>query len=97
MNNNAIINTRLTDLFRVMDLRANVNIFNKELDVTDERLIRSDKLYKLISDGEFLSAFGSYKVIGLTVTLGVTSILIEAEAPDNGSEQITFDDILEEV
>lgn len=77
MENNAIINTSLVELFKVMDPRANVNIFNKELDVTDERLIRSDKLYKLISDGEFLSEFGDYKVVGLSIALGVASILIE--------------------
>ena len=76
MKNNAIVNTRLEDLLNVMDARANVNIFNKELSL-DERLIRSEKLYYLIADGEVLSQFGSFKVIGLSVALGVASILIE--------------------
>ena len=76
MENNAIINTRLEQLLNVMDARAYVNIFNKELS-KDERLIRSEKLYRLIADDEFLSQFGSFKVVGLSVTLGVISILIE--------------------
>ena len=69
-----------------MDARTHVNIFNKELS-KDERLIRSEMLYSLIADNEFLSQFGSFKVVGLRVTLfkavglsatlGVTSILIE--------------------
>lgn len=75
MKNSTILST-LEELLNVMDARAHVNIFNKELS-KDERLIRSEKLYCLIADNEFLSQFGSFKVVGLSVALGVTSILIE--------------------
>ena len=78
MNNNAIINTRLEDLFEIMDARANVNIFKKTEDGKEE-LLRSNKLYRLLADNEFIGNCSIYnaRVIGLSVALGVTSILIE--------------------
>ena len=75
MENNAIVNTRLEELLGVMDPRANVTVFEKAED-GKEVIIASSKLYDILS-GWFVNIYGSYKVIGLSVTLGVTSILIE--------------------
>lgn len=78
MKNNAHINARLEDLFEFIDARAYVNIFRQRKDGKEE-LLRSNKLYNLLSDNEFIGNRSIYnaRVIGLTVSLGVTSILIE--------------------
>lgn len=78
MKNNAHINARLEDLFEFIDARAYVNIFRQLKDVKEE-LLRSNKLYNLLADNEFIGNRSIYdaRVIGLTVMLGVVSILIE--------------------
>ena len=79
MKNNAHINARLEDLFEFIDARAYVNIFRQRKDGKEE-LLRSNKLYNLLADNEFIGNRSIYdaRVIGLTVTLGVVvSILIE--------------------
>lgn len=76
MENNATILTRLEGLFDVMDPRANVDIYN-QIKEDHQELLRANKLYNLLADNEFIGKYGSYKVIGLSITLGVTSILIE--------------------
>ena len=73
---NATILTKLEALLDVMDARANVDIFIQLKD-GKEGLLRSNKIYNLISDPEFIGKYGSYKVIGLSIALGVASILIE--------------------
>ncbi len=77
MKNNAIINTRLEVLLNVIDARANVDIFAQRGD--KQELLRSNKLFVLLADNEFIGNRSIYnaKVIGLNVTLGVVSILIE--------------------
>lgn len=75
MKNNAIINTRLEELLNVMDARAYVDIFEQVGEY--QELLRSNKIYNLISNQEFIGKYGACKVIGLNVTLAVTSILIE--------------------
>lgn len=76
MKNNKNIGATLEELLNVMDARANVNIF-KDLGNCKDELLRSNKIYNLISDPEFIGKYGSYKVIGLSIALGVASILIE--------------------
>lgn len=76
MNNNAVIQTRLEELFKVMDPRASVTIFKKAED-NKEELLRSTILYRLLSDDEFIGKYGDYKVIGLTVVVGRISLLIK--------------------
>lgn len=76
MNNNAIINTRLEELLNVMDARANVNIF-KSKENNKQDLLRSTKIYNFLSDGLLMTVYGDYKVVGLSIALGVTSILIK--------------------
>ena len=78
MKNNATILTRLEGLFEVMDPRARVNIFIQRKDGKEE-LLRSNKLYIILADNEFIGDRSIYnaRVIGLSITLGVTSILIE--------------------
>ena len=76
MENNAIINTRLEELFNVMDPRAYVNIFTKTKNGKDA-ILRSTNIYKLIADDEFIGKYGSYEVIGLTIILNHTNLLIK--------------------
>ena len=76
MNNNAVIQTRLEELFKVMDPRASVTIFKKAED-NKEELLSSTILYRLLSDDEFIGKYGDYKVIGLTVVVGRISLLIK--------------------
>lgn len=78
MKNNAHINATLEAVLGVMDARASVNIF-RQLKDGKEELLRSNKIYNIISDQEFFGAYNvcEAKVIGLSVSLGVTSILIE--------------------
>ena len=76
MENNAFINVTLNELFDFMDPRARVNIFKKTEDGKEE-LLRSTNLYTLLSDDKFLNKYGDYKVIGLTIVIGHTSLLIE--------------------
>lgn len=78
MKNNAHINARLGDLFRSLDAREHVNIF-KKTDDGKEEIVRSNKLYRLLADNELIGnpAIYNARVIGLTVTFGVTSILIK--------------------
>ena len=76
MNNNAVIQTRLEELFKVMDPRASVTIFKKTED-NKEELLSSTILYRLLSDDEFIGKYGDYKVIGLTIVVGRISLLIK--------------------
>lgn len=72
---NATILMTLGDLFEIMDARAYVNIFKPS--ENGNMLLRSNKLYNLISNDLFISEYREYKVIGLSYCLGDTSILIE--------------------
>ena len=78
MKNNAHINATLGALFGVMDTRTNVNIF-RQLKDGKEELLRSNQLFRLLADDEFIRDLSIYnaRVIGLSVFFGVTSILIE--------------------
>lgn len=76
MNNNAVIQSRLEELFKVMDPRASVTIFKKAED-NKEELLSSTILYRLLSDDEFIGKYGDYKVIGLTIVVGRISLLIK--------------------
>lgn len=72
---NATIRTTLENLLNVMDARANVSIFvGSEESNTSVKYL---KVYNFLSESELMSKYGSRKVIGLSVTCGVTSILIE--------------------
>lgn len=73
---NATILTTLEALFEVMDPRVNVNIFESK-ENNKQELLRSTKLYNLLPDDLFMTVYGDYKVVGLSIALGVTSILIE--------------------
>ena len=75
MKNATIIST-LEGLLNFMDARVSVDIFRQFSDGGQE-LLRGNKIYNIISDPEFIGKYGSYKVIGLSVTLGGVSILIE--------------------
>ena len=77
MKNNAVINMTLGTLLGVMDARANVDIFR--LKDGKEELLRSNKLFRILADNEFIfdRSISNARVVGLNVTLGVTSILIE--------------------
>ena len=75
MAENTIINTRLNDLLDILDLRSHITIF---LEIEDgQKLIKADKICFIACDGAFMSYYGEFKVIGLTITLGNASILIK--------------------
>lgn len=76
MENNATIKARLEALLNVLDARSDVVIYKKINDSKDTHLT-TDKVYNLISDPEFISKYGNYKVIGLTVITRITGLLIE--------------------
>lgn len=73
MNNNAIITTNLDSLLDVLDARATVKVF---FDGSDDSLAAL-KVYNLLSEPELMAKYGKYKVVGLSVTLSITSILIK--------------------
>ena len=76
MENNAFINVTLNELFDVMDPRSRVNIFKKTEDGKEELLI-STKLYRVLSDDEFIGKYGYYKITGFVICMRLTSILIK--------------------
>lgn len=76
MNNNAVISAPLEELLASLDARAYITIFTKSED-GKEALLRSNYIYKLLSDDEFLGNFSSYRVIGLTIILKHINILIK--------------------
>ena len=53
MNNNAVISAPLDELLASLDARAYITIFTKSED-GKEALLRSNYIYKLLSDDEFL-------------------------------------------
>lgn len=76
MNDNAVISAPLEELLASLDARAYVTIFTKLAD-GKEALLRSNYIYKLLSDDEFIGKFSSYRVIGLTIILKHINILIK--------------------
>lgn len=76
MKNNAVISAPFEELLASLDARAYVTIFTKLAD-GKEALLRSNYIYKLLSDDEFIGNFSSYRVIGLTIILKHINILIE--------------------
>jgi hypothetical protein len=76
MKNNAVISAPLEELLASLDARAFITIFTKTED-DKEALLRSNYIYKLLSDDEFLGNYSSYRVIGLTIILKHINILIE--------------------
>ena len=76
MNNNAVISAPLEELLASLDARAYITIFTKSED-GNEALLRSNYVYKLLSDDEFIGKFSSYRVIGLTIILKHINILIK--------------------
>lgn len=76
MKKNAVISAPFEELLASLDARAYVTIFTKSED-GKEALLRSNYIYKLLSDDEFIGKFSSYRVIGLTIILKHINILIE--------------------
>lgn len=81
MENNANINARLIDLLNVLDMRAQVTIF--ELDENENQHIKFDScmpVYKLMAaldtDDVNIRKYRAYEVIGLNLGL-TTNILIK--------------------
>ena len=77
MSNNAIISMSFEDLLNILDARTTVTLFIDFKDGSKGDLVRNNKkVYELIND-EALMPLLRAKVIGLSHTLGVTSILIK--------------------
>ena len=79
MEKNANITATLDSLLNVLDAKANVDIF-REIENGQEG-VRGTKLYNLLSDPEFMSKYGSHKVIGLSVNVltGISILIKEAK------------------
>ena len=78
MNNNAIIRSKLGALLDVMEARTHISIFeNKDgesINICDQIMVfEAYNMEKWIS-------YKWYDVVGIAVTLGVTTILVEKGA-----------------
>lgn len=73
MTKNAIITTNLESLLDVMDARTTIKVF---FDGSDDSLATL-KVYNLLSEPGLMARYGKYRVVGLSVTLGITNILIK--------------------
>ena len=78
MNNNAIIRSKLKALLDVMEARTYISIFeNKDgesINIADQIMVF--EAYNM----EKWTSYKWYDVVGIAVTLGVTTILVEKGA-----------------
>ena len=77
---NATIKTSLGNLLEVLDAKANIDIFEaKDFDTFVNpvyELFRSDKVYKILADTEFIAKYEYYRVTGVSIALGKVSVSI---------------------
>lgn len=69
--NNAHIKGSLLDILNILDARLNVNIWRGEKDC-----IAYQRVMNILTDKNFMKAFGSYDVVGITTGIN-TNILIK--------------------
>ena len=72
MDNNAHVSMTLEDLLNIMDARRLVNIFSN----ADKPPIKSGYVYEILADKEFTQAHNNKPVVGLTVVLNHTAVLL---------------------
>lgn len=72
MKNNAIISIKLADLLEVLDARKTVKIF-----ISEKEIVKFALVYEILSDKDFIKAFGDKSVIGISDIIGYTNILLK--------------------
>lgn len=72
MKNNAHINITLADLLEVLDARKTINIF-----ISETKSLKFGFVYEILTDKDFISAYGKKSVIGISGIIGYTNILIK--------------------
>ena len=76
MKNNAIIKGRAGELLNALDARTFICIYKQDK-AGKEELICSTNLYNILANAQFLEAYKDYEVIGITLLIGTTAILIK--------------------
>lgn len=75
MKDKTFILSTLEGLLTVLEMRKIVNIFVSRGESYDT--VFTDSVYRFFANDELYAKYKDYKVIGLTVTLGVVGILID--------------------
>lgn len=77
---NAIINTTFRELLGALDARATINIFETVDGDTFvnpvQELVKSGKVYEVLTDTALLDKYEFYKVCGFSVALGLVSVAL---------------------
>ena len=72
MKNNAHISIKLSDLLDVLDARKTINIF-----ISEKESVKFGYVYEVLTDKDFISAYGDKSVIGISGLIGHINILIK--------------------
>ena len=72
MKNNAHISIKLADLLEILDARKTVNIF-----ISEKESVKFGLVYEILTDKDFIKAYGDKSVVGISGIIGYASILIK--------------------
>ena len=72
MKNNAHINIKLADLLEILDARKTVNIY-----ISEKESVKFGLVYEVLTDKDFIKAYGDKSVVGISGIIGYASILIK--------------------
>ena len=72
MKNNAHISIKLADLLEILDARKTVNIF-----ISEKESVKFGLVYEVLTDKDFIKAYGDKSVVGISGIIGYASILIK--------------------
>lgn len=72
MRNNAHISIKLADLLEILDARKTVNIF-----ISEKESVKFGLVYEILTDKDFIKAYGDKSVVGISGIIGYTNILIK--------------------
>lgn len=72
MKNNAHISIKLADLLEILDARKTINIF-----ISEKESVKFGYVYEVLTDNNFIKAYGDKSVIGISGILDHTNILIK--------------------
>ena len=72
MKNNAHISIKLADLLDILDARKTVNIF-----ISEKESVKFGLVYEILTDKDFIKAYGDKSVVGISGIIGYASILIK--------------------
>ena len=71
MKNNAHISITLADILEILDARKTINIF-----ISEKESVKFGYVYEVLTDKDFIKAYGDKSVIGISGILSYTNILI---------------------